>query len=99
MKYQKSKNQNDGTSTLDKPWKKYTVMLRCPDYIDSDRPVYAMIVTASTPQHAVDIGRTALCEDLDIAGHGGYATAADLQDFACIAVYKGRRINVKPDEA
>ena len=99
MKYRESKNQNDGTSTRDKPGKKYTVMLRCPDYIDSDRPVYTMIVAASTPQHAVELARLALCEDLDITGPDGYADAADLQDFACIAVYKGRRINVKPDES
>ena len=72
--------------------KKYTVLLRTPDYIDSDQPVYALHVEAEVPAAARTLARKALITDLE----DDLTYETDLDAYTCVAVYPGWLKNIDP---
>lgn len=72
--------------------KKYTVILRTPDYVDSDRPIYALHVEAEAPAAARTLARKALVKDLE----DDLTYETNLDAYSCVAVYPGGLKNIDP---
>ena len=70
----------------------YTVLIKVPDAVDSDRPIYIVHVDATSARRAWLAAVQALVADLEV-------DVRDLQDededlFECVALFHGRHKNL-----
>ena len=69
----------------------FTVLIRVPDAVDSDRPIYLMLVNATSLRHAWLEAVRSLITDLEV-------DVRDLRDdedqFQCIALFRGHQRNL-----
>ena len=69
----------------------YTVLIRVPDTVDSDRPVYLMLVNATSARRAWQATKQGLVEDLELED-----LELDTEDdlFECVALFHGHHKNL-----
>ena len=70
----------------------FTVLIRIPDAVDSDRPIYLMLVNATSVRRAWLAAVQSLIDDLEV-------DVRDLRDndedqFRCIALFRGHHKNL-----
>ena len=68
----------------------YTVLIRVPDTVDSDRPVYLMLVNATSARRAWQATKQGLVEDLEL---GDIELDAEDDLFECVALFRGHHKN------
>ena len=70
----------------------FTVLIRVPDAVDSDRPVYLMLVNATGVRHAWRIAKRVLVEDLE---REDIERDIEGDQFLCIALFRGHHRNLR----
>ena len=70
----------------------YTILIKVPDAVDSDRPIYIVHIDATSARRAWLAAVQSLIDDLEV-------DVRDLQDvdedrFRCVALFHGRHKNL-----